>query len=258
MALTPDSFIIMLLLLLIGLSMYTFHKVRRIHLMQYQLQNHYQRFPDTINLTYQQIQALIVLDRRLNLPFALPPLRGWAASPDFLLLLAEHVHRQQPEVMVECSSGASTVVLAQCAKQNNKGHVFSLEQDVDYANKTRQELIKQGLQDWATVIDAPLQGYSFSGQIYQWYTLNDGIKFKPIDMLVIDGPPASLNRCARYPAGPLLLPLLNKNGVVFLDDADRADEQEIVKNWLQEFPGLAKEKHDCEKGAACLKFWLVE
>lgn len=253
MILTAEIFIIVLLLLLIALSAYTFYKVRRVHLMQYDLQNQYQRFPDTLNLTYQQLQAFTVLDRRLNLTYALPPLRGWAASPDFLLLLAEHVHRQQPEVMVECSSGASTVVMAQCAKQNSKGHVFSLEHDVHYAEKTRQELIKQGLQEWATVIDAPLQDYLFAEQTYRWYMLNSDIKSKKIDMLIIDGPPTHLNHCARYPVGPLLLPLLNKNAVVFLDDADRSDEQEIIKNWLAEFPGLHAEKHICEKGAVSLR-----
>jgi predicted O-methyltransferase YrrM len=217
--------------------------------MQYDLQDQYQRFTDML---YQQLQAFAALDRQLNLPYALPPLRGWAASPDFLSLLAEHVHRHQPKVIVECSSGASTVMLAQCAKQNGKGHVYSLEHDVQYAEKTRQELIKQDLQNWATVIDAPLQDYSFAEQTYQWYKLDMEIQTYKIDMLVIDGPPAFLNSCARYPAGPLLLPLLNKNAVVFLDDADRPDEQQIIKNWLSEFPNLHANQHNCEKGAVSL------
>lgn len=252
MILTAEFFIIALLLSLIALSVYTLYKVRHVHLMQYNLQNQYQRFPHALNLTYQQLQAFIALDRRLNLTYALPPLRGWAASPDFLLLLAEHVHQQQPEVIVECSSGASTVVLAQCVKHNGKGHVFSLEHDAHYAEKTRQELIKQDLQDWATVIDAPLQDYSFAEQAYRWYNLDEEIQSKQIDMLVIDGPPADLNCYARYPAGPLLLPLLNKNAVVFLDDTDRPDEQQIIKIWMSEFPNLQANNYNCEKGAVSL------
>jgi predicted O-methyltransferase YrrM len=246
---TTEVFIIVLLLVLITLSAYTLHKIRRVHLMQYELKDQDQRIPDAL---YHQLQALAALDRRLNLTYALPPLRGWAASPDFLLLLAEHVYRQQPKVIVECSSGASTVMLAQCAKQNGKGHVFSLEHDAQYAEKTRQELLKQDLLNWATVIDAPLQEYSFSEQTYRWYKLDEEIQTKPIDMLIIDGPPGFLNSCARYPAGPLLLPLLNKNAVVFLDDADRPDEQQIIKNWLSEFPNLHVNQHNCEKGAVSL------
>ena len=246
---TVEVIIIVLLLLSITLTAYTLHKIRRVHLMEFDLQDQYQRLTDAL---FQQLQAFTALDRRLNLTYALPPLRGWAASPDFLLLLAEHVHREKPEVIVECSSGASTVMLAQCAKQNGKGHVYSLEHDFEYAEKTRQELIKQDLQDWATVIDAPLQDYSFAGEIYKWYKLDAVIETKQIDTLVIDGPPGYLNRYARYPAGPLLLPLLNKNAVVFLDDAERTDEQQIIKNWLTEFPNLQANQHNCEKGAVTL------
>lgn len=66
-------------------------------------------------------------------------------------------------------------------------------------------------------------------------------------MLIIDGPPANVNSCARYPAGPLLLPLLTKNAVVFLDDADSPDEREIVAAWQNEYPTFSLEKHNCEK-----------
>lgn len=247
-----DPFVILFLLtiILFGLCLLILHKVRRIHLMQYALQQELeQKLPEHLNRTYQQIQAFMDLNRLLQLPWSLPPLRGWAASPDFLLLLAEHVLQKKPKFIVECSSGASTVVLAQCAKLNEYGHVLSLEHDAHYAEKTRQQLIKQGLEDWATVIDAPLINYEFNGQNYQWYKLNAQIENTCIDMLVIDGPPASLNHCARYPAGPLLLPLLDKEGVVFLDDTNRLDEKEIVERWIIEFSGFKALVNNCEKGA---------
>lgn len=244
-----EILIVVLLFCSIGLSAYTFHKVRRMHIMQYDLAV---RFSESLDYTYQQLQALLALDRRLNLPYALPPLRGWAASPDFLLLIAEHAHRYQPQTIVECSSGSSTIVLAQCSKQNGSGHVFSLEHDAVYAEKTRQELAKQGLQDWATVIDAPLIDHVIGGKTYRWYTLSETIQAKNMDMLIIDGPPGMLNACARYPAGPLLMSRLNPGAAVFLDDADRPDERQIVKDWQSEFPNLRVAHHPCEKGAVSL------
>lgn len=245
----PLAILFLLTIILFGLCLLILHKVRRIHLMQYALRQQLeQNLPEHLHHTYQQIQAFIDLNRLLQLTYPLPPLRGWAASPDFLLFLAEHILQKKPKFIVECSSGASTVVLAQCAKLNGYGHVLSLEHDAHYANKTRQQLIKQGLEDWATVIDAPLINYEFNGQNYQWYKLNAQIENTCIDMLVIDGPPANLNHCARYPAGPLLLPLLNTEGVVFLDDADRPDEKEIVQRWVVEFTGFVYQKYDCEKG----------
>lgn len=245
-------FAITILLLVLALCAYILYKIRRVHLMQYSLQQQFEHFPETLNLTYRQIQAFISLEGMLGLPYALPPLRSWAASPDFLLVLAEYSRQQLPEVIVECSSGASTIVLAQCAKMNRKGHIFSLEHDPIYAEKTRQELKKQDLLDWATVIDAPLQDYNFDDQNYLWYTINEQIQSTQIDMLIIDGPPAGLNHCARYPVGPLLFPLLNKKSAVFLDDANRIDEQKIISTWLNDFPEMSLSKYDCEKGAVCL------
>jgi rhodanese-related sulfurtransferase len=246
-----EILIILLLLLSIFLSLYTLHKSRRINLMQYDQVNE-------LNLTYHQIQAFIALHHRLGLDYALPPLRGWAASPDILLLLAEHVNQHKPEIIVECSSGASSIVLAQCAKQNGKGHVYSLEHDSLYAEKTRQELIKQNLQDWVTVIDAPVKPYVLADKNYRWYTLNEEIQNKQIDMIIIDGPPNSLNQHARYPAGPLLFPSLSNKAAVFLDDTNRTDERETVEKWLLEFPNLHAQKHNCEKGAVSLSNFAVQ
>jgi len=252
-----ETFLFASWLLLITLMLaYTFHKVRRVDLKMYAALEQIQRTSEQNSQhTYQQIQAFIVLDRQLNLPYSLPVLRGWAASPDFLLLLAEHIIRQKPEIIVECSSGASTVVLAQTAKQNGTGHVYSLEHDQHYAQQTRHELQKQGLENWATVIDAPLSEQQFAEQAYSWYSVPTDIAAKQIDMLVIDGPPAHLNLLARYPAGRVLFPQLNKNAVVFLDDADRQDEQQIIKHWLAEFPQLQVSKYNCEKGAVSLEGW---
>lgn len=242
-----------LVIIILSLCLFILHKVRRIHLMQYVLQQRLEQgVSEQLQHTYQQIQAFTDLNRLLQLSWPLPSLRGWTASPDFLLLLAQHVLQTKPKCIVECSSGASTIVLAQCAKLNDHGHILSLEHDAHYAEKTRQQLIKQELEDWVTVIDAPLKDYEFSGQNYRWYTLSKQIQSKCIDMLVIDGPPADLNYCARYPAGPLLLTSLNKNGVVFLDDTDRPDEQKIIQRWTDEFKGFKVQSYNCEKGAVGL------
>jgi len=221
--------------------------------MQYETLHKFTQIPSHLNNSYRQIQALLALNQLLQLNWALPPLRGWAASPDFLLLIVEHTRQHQPKVILECSSGASTIALAQSVKLNGKGRVLSLEHDPEYAEKTREELKKQGLQDYATVLDAPLKKYIFNENQYLWYNFGAQIGDLPIDMLVIDGPPGSLNRLARYPAGPLLLPMLTKNGSVFLDDSDRIDEQEIINLWVTQFSHLCIHQKDCEKGAVILQ-----
>ena len=67
-------------------------------------------------------------------------------------------------------------------------------------------------------------------------------------MLIIDGPPAYLESMARYPAGPLLFNRMPAGSAVFLDDAFRSGEREIVRKWSVENPSLRVEEISCEKG----------
>jgi len=201
---------------------------------------------------YRQIEALTALNALIRPVLPLPPLRAWAGSPDFLLELARCVMLKKPSVIVECSSGASTVVAARCCQLNGSGHVYSLEHERVFAEATRERLREQGLVGWATVIDAPLEVGIVSGDSYSWYTLHD-LPDQPIDLLVVDGPPASLGPLARYPAGPKLLPRLSGRGLVLVDDADRTDERQIVQRWQDEFPALKARHVIAEKGLVVLE-----
>jgi predicted O-methyltransferase YrrM len=190
---------------------------------------------------FHQIQALGPLHAMLDLPQGLPPLRKWAGSPDFLLVLARHVKRTTPRVIVECGSGASTLVLARMLQRNGSGHLYSLEHSAAYADATRTKLREYGLEQWATITHAPL--------VDKWYALPSALPEK-IDMLVIDGPPTETGPLARHPAGPRLLTRLSPGGSAFLDDALRDDEREVARRWRDEFPGLRVVEHPCEKGCA--------
>ena len=142
----------------------TFYKVRKIHLVTYSIDQESKSL-------YAQIQAFHSLDKLLQLQAPLPTLRGWAASPDFLLEIAKYTLEAKPQNTLECSSGCSTIVLARCMQINDKGHVYSLEHDTTYAAITRHELERQGLTEWATIIDAPLIDIS-SLPTHRWYSLD--------------------------------------------------------------------------------------
>jgi predicted O-methyltransferase YrrM len=200
---------------------------------------------------FSQYEALNGLYRDLGFTKSLPTTRGWAASPDFLATVAAHALSHQPDTILECSSGVSTIIAARCAQLNGHGHVYSLEHDPIYAQKTRAALRRHELQVWATVLDAPLQEYEIAGRQYRWYSL-DQLPDRIWDMIVIDGPPHHHGQLARYPAGPYLFAKLAPAGTVFLDDADRRQEQEIVRRWRQEFPAMTAEHIPCEKGCAKL------
>lgn len=235
--------------LTILLLAYTLHKLRRAHLLLFELRD--QSRQDNAGL-FRQLEALQGLYAELDLKTSLPPTRGWAASPDFLLELARHARTARPLSVVECSSGASTLVLARCMQLNGAGRVLSLEHDPHYAAQTRAQLRHHGLQDWAEVLEAPLQEHTLGGDAWSWYGTDDLPDGLSIDLLVIDGPPQATGSMARYPAGPLLFPRLSAGASVFLDDAARSDETAVVQRWQREYPALVHATRTCEKGCAVL------
>lgn len=201
---------------------------------------------------YRQLEAFHALNALIHPVMPLPPMRGWAGSPDFLLELARAMLLKKPQTVVECSSGASTIVAARCCQLNGIGHVYSLEHEDSFAEATRTRLREAGLEGWATVIDAPLRETEVSGQRYPWYDLSK-LPEQPIELMVVDGPPASIDPLARYPAGPRLLPRLAKGALVLVDDADRSGEKEMLRRWHLEFAGLASRTVTAEKGLVILE-----
>lgn len=244
------SSVFILLTILTGLSSYTLYKIWKVHLLQFELLSKLQEEEQLgINL-FRQIQSYDNLMKILGPTISLPPLRGWAASPDFLLVLAKHVRQEKPKVIIECGSGASSVVLAQCVKLNGEGQVFSLEHDPKYAQKTRELLKQNKLKNYVTVVDASLKKYSRNGKTYQWYSLENLPKLFEIDMLVIDGPPAHVGDKARYLALPKFIDKFSNSCNAFLDDAGRETERSCIKSWSEEFKRIKVKYIDCEKGCA--------
>ncbi len=201
-----------------------------------------------------QLECLININVEISPIRALPRSRGWAASPDFLHQVIECARRIKPPVIFECSSGLSTVVLAGCLRNIGEGHVYSLEHDPHYAERTREVLRMQGLDLYATIVDAPLKEVTLGAWRGRWYDLTKLPELLEADLLVIDGPPFDSGSPARYPALPCLYQRLSSRCTIILDDAARADEKQAVSMWLKEFPGLhVVQSNGCEKGCAVLE-----
>lgn len=196
--------------------------------------------------SYTQLQKEIALEREL------PITADWSAAPDFLNLIKNHCLKNKPQTIVECSSGATTVVLAQCCKLNKQGKVYSLENGEEYARKTQDHIKDQFLESYAEIIYAPLETVNVNNKDYQWYDTRNLPKLK-IDMLVIDGPPGFIQKHSRLPALPILFEQLAKDAVVFIDDAAREDEKEIVEMWLGINQGISHEYVETERGCSILK-----
>lgn len=241
-----------LLVLLLGAIYVLLRKINRIDRATWDLPKVLDsKINDAELRLYRQIEALTGLNALIHPILPLPPLREWAGSPDFLLELARRVIAKKPLTVVECGCGASTLVAARSCQLVSNGHVYSLEHEPGFAQATRDRLKEAGLGEYATVIDAPLESVELSNESFLWYSLAS-LPDLEIDLLVVDGPPATLHPLARYPAGPKLLPRLAPGASVFVDDANRADETEMVRRWMMEFPELLQESHQAEKGLVVL------
>lgn len=237
-------------LVVIAMLAMVWHKVRRIHLASYRTDELLTQTHQETHALYAQLAALSALERTLGMTAPLPAMRGWAGSPDFLLQAAQQLLRQRPVTIVECSSGVSTLVAARCCQLSGQGHVYSLEHESAYAEKTRAMLREYGLDSWATVVDAPLS-QGADGLI--WYQdRNLPAAAEHIDFLIIDGPPKEISELARYPAMPRLLDRMAENVTILLDDAGRIEEKTIIKRWLDENSNFSATDLMAEKGLTML------
>ena len=202
---------------------------------------------------FRQVESLTGLYATLGIDRPLPRTRRWAASPDFLHLVAEEILRRKPKLIVEAGSGTSTLIAAYCLRKLGRGKIVSLDHLEEYAGISRETVESHGLGDYSEVLHAPIKEYEIEGKTYQWYDTVGLESIQQIDMLLVDGPPKNDTEDARYAAIPLLIKKLHKNSIVLVDDGSRPGEREIVAKWERNY-GLRYRSELAEKGAFCCFF----
>ena len=210
--------------------------------------------PKEIKQTFSQLEALQTLNNVLPSTDLLPPTRGWAASPDLLMVLVDLVITERPSLVVECGSGASTLWIALAMRRFEiDGRIVSLEHDPVFGGKTRDLLARHKVLDLVEIRDAPLESFSIDGENYSWYATRAWEDLKGIDLLFVDGPPAATGHQARYPGLPLLSESLSPVATIVLDDLIVPDMQEVLRLWLDAYPDFRSEILPLEKQAAVLR-----
>jgi predicted O-methyltransferase YrrM len=207
-----------------------------------------------IRQTFRQLEALQNLSAVLPASDVLPATRIWAASPDLLVVLVDLVITERPSLVVECGSGASTLWLALAMRRFKiDGRIIALEHDPVFGGKTRDFLARHDVGELAEVRDAPLESFSLGGQTYAWYARRAWENLAGIDLLFVDGPPATTGHQARYPALPLLRASLSPVATAVLDDLVVPDMQNVLRLWLDAYPEFSSEILPLEKQAAVLR-----
>lgn len=206
------------------------------------------------NRLYTQLESLTWLQRRLAITGQLPPLRGWATSPDVLLRLHAHIMATQPNVIVEFGSGASTLVIADALRQNGTGKLVSIEHSDYYGAQTFATLEAEQLQGWVDLRIGDLaawEGDHLNPQDAEkpsrWYPLSLLEGVESVDLLWVDGPPGATCLYSRYPALPALANKLSPNAEVWMDDTIRQEEKDVCERWAADY-GFKLEYFPLEKG----------
>ncbi len=202
---------------------------------------------------YKQIESLFSIHSIIKINSPLPPMRDWAISPDFASILISLIFDLKPGIILEASSGVSTLISSYCLKELGVGKLYSLDHDEFYAAKTKCHVAQHGLTGIANVIHAPLKEVTIKEKKWLWYENKVLKEIESIDLLIIDGPPSTIQEMARYPALPLLYEKLSRKAAIILDDTIRKDEKNIVETWLKEYPNFEVKIVDTEKGTTILR-----
>jgi predicted O-methyltransferase YrrM len=202
---------------------------------------------------YRQMEALFSLYSTFQIRFPLPQMRGWPISPDFANILVSYILESKPKIILELGSGISTILCSYALEKNGMGKIISIDHDNSFLSKSQNQLAQHQLSQYAKFIHAPLTEVKIQNETWNWYDLKDLSLDNPIDLLIVDGPPSTVQKEARYPAVPLLRKYFTDQTAIFLDDAGRPDEANTVKRWLNEMPDFHVESPETEKGIAILK-----
>jgi predicted O-methyltransferase YrrM len=188
-----------------------------------------------------ETEALLQLFREFEPRAPMPSSGRWAMDPTRLLEVLFLIGRKLPKVVLELGSGTSSIWIAY-ALEKDGGRLISVDHKTEFADRTKSLLHLHDVSHLAEVRLAELRHLNIKGEEFPWYNVDAFRDINEIDLLLVDGPPGSLGEMARYPALHVLESQLASNAVVILDDADRPDEQGIVRRWITEVAGLRKER----------------
>lgn len=186
-----------------------------------------------------QLRDMLAASESSGPQTAITPLNpGWQLSSQAMQEVVRHVLVDQPNVVVECGSGASTMWIGRALRQVGEGRLISLENSADWVSIVNGLIEHEGLSG-VEVRHAPMEPIQVNGHEQPWYATAALDDIEQIDLLLVDGPPGRTHKLARYPAVPALRDRLRPGATVMLDDCQRGDEKETMRKWLAEVPGLS-------------------
>lgn len=192
----------------------------------------------TVRDSTRQMEALVHLSAHFSdkkLP--MPSTGGFAIDAQALGHLITLIQERRPRRILELGSGASSIWIGYLCRTFG-GKIVTIDHLEEYLSLTQTSVDRHHLNGQVECRLAALEKLELDGEDYLWYSLEALEGLEEIDMLIIDGPPASTGAMARYPALPYVRELLAPTATVILDDTQRAEESAILESWLEMFPSF--------------------
>jgi len=185
------------------------------------------------------------------------PQTEMAMSPVTICHILNEIIIKKRSNIIEFGAGNSTVYIAKIIKSLGlQVKFYSVDSDEQWINQVAENLAALGVKDAVEFIYSPVKDTgeyaSALASSFKWYdagVLKQRTLSQEFDLIIVDGPTGSLCPFSRYPAIPFLLNSLAGSYCIFLDDAGRIDESEILKAWA----GLTGQKiTEINKRYACI------
>jgi len=148
--------------------------------------------------------------------------------------ILELVDRVRPKVILEFGSGYSTLAFALAISRGDvpNRRVISLEQDEAHGETTQRMLRDHGLEEFATVVVAPLVEATVEGRLSTTYgdseELRSAVGADSPELIIVDGPAADAGgRFATIPVAHQF----TASALFVLDDALRDSELAAAAAW---------------------------
>ena len=150
----------------------------------------------------------------------------WSGDVAYLHAVCREAMLTQGQVL-ECGSGLTTLLLAVYAGKRGVP-VVSLEHTPEWRNLVCAALERFGLK--SQVVFAPLKHYDG----FDWYEVPQEAPSN-VQLVICDGPPGK-TLGGRYGLFPVCHSFMDPGCTILLDDAERPEEQEMMRSWAAKHP----------------------
>lgn len=163
-----------------------------------------------------------------------------AMSPITICHILNEIIINKRSSIIEFGAGNSTIYIAKIIKSFGlRVKFYSVDSNEGWINCVTENLVALCVQDAVELIYAPVKetsGYaSVLASSYKWFdsdVIRKKIDSEKFDLIIVDGPTGKLCPFSRYPAIPFLLHNFAESYTIFLDDAGRTDEAQILNEWV--------------------------